>query len=66
MELARLSTSIRFQNRANVGKGKELHKGDTAQKKHMPGGGGHHIYFLIWGTIGVEKKHTGRGDATHT
>ena len=74
LELARFSTLLRIQDRAECGKGTELH-----------GGGGHHTEkfvlewgdtahtFLMSGTNGVgtphniERKHIlGGGDTAHT
>ena len=56
MELARLSPSVRFQNRAEGGKDTELHGG--TEKTFVGSGGETANNFLIWGTIGVEKKNT--------
>ena len=66
MELARLSTS-EFQNRAEGGKGAELHggRGGHCREKPMLGGGDTTHTFLMWGTIGVEKENLLEGGEGH-
>ena len=65
MELARFLTLLRFNDRAECGKGTELHEGGTPHKKmyiQREGIDTTHT-FMMGGTIGVEKKHMlGGGD----
>ena len=65
MELARFLTLLRFNDRAECGKGTELHEGGTPHKKNVYSEGGHrhHTYFHDGGNNwGGEKTYAGRGD----